>query len=262
MAFKMKGSPATTGRIHGTAGYRSALKKAVDDGNRDPLNRPNQESALDKIKGKVKDFVSDVTDPLKPVIDPIIDKGKEVIGKVKDKLMGDDDKPKVNNKKKPTSNPAYDKAKKNAPNINELIKNQKKFKKGSNEWNANQNKINEAYGVKKRYPVTETTTTPKTEEKTKSTKKEKIVAKGNQKIAETRENVVKKTAKLTKKEAKKQFGKDSKEYLEAKKRHLEAKEADRQGARGGKKQTFFRGLSSKINKKRQEKVDKKLSEME
>ena len=200
MAFKMKGSPATTGRIHGTAGYRSALKKAVDDGNRDPLNRPNQESSLDKIKEGFQNII----EPFKPIVQPYIDKGKEVIGNIKDKFLGDDDDKKPSNKKRPTSNPAYDRAKKNAPNINELIKNQKKFKKGSPEWNANQNKINEAYGVKKRYPVAETTTTPKTEEKTKPTKKEKVIAKGNQKIAETRENVVKKTAKLTKKEAKKQ----------------------------------------------------------
>ena len=257
MAFKMKGSPATTGRIHGTAGYRSALKKAVDDGNRDPLNRPNQESSLDKLKEGFQNII----EPFKPIVDPLIDKGKEVIGNIKDKLMGDDDK-KPPKKKTPTSNPAYDKAKKNNPNINELIKNQKKFKKGSPEWNANQNKINEAYGVKKRYPVAETTTTPKTEEKTKPTKTEKVIAKGDKKIAEVKENVSKKTAKLSKKEAKKLYGKDSKEYLEAKKRHLEAKEADRQGAEGGKKQTFFRKISSKINKKRQEKVDKKLSEME
>jgi len=258
----MKGSPATTGRIHGTAGYRSALKKAVDDGNRDPLNRPNQPSAIDRLKTGIKDFATDIIDPLKPIVDPFIDKGKEIVGNIKDKFLGDDDEPKVDNKKKPTSNPAYDKAKKNNPNINELIKNQKKFKKGSPEWNANQNKINEAYGVKKRYPVAETTTTPPTEEKTKPTKTEKVIAKGDKKIAEVKENVSKKTAKLSKKEAKKLYGKDSKEYLEAKKRHLEAKEADRQGAEGGKKQTFFRKLSSNINRKRQEKIDKKLSEME
>jgi len=257
----MKGSPATTGRIHGTAGYRSALKKAVDDGNRDPLNRPNQPSAIDRLKTGIKDFASDIIDPFKPIVDPLIDKGKEIVGNIKDKFTDDDDK-KPPKKKTPTSNPAYDQAKKNNPNINELIKNQKKFKKGSPEWNANQNKINEAYGVKKRYPVAETTTTPTTEEKTKPTKTEKVIAKGDKKIAEVKENVSKKTAKLSKKEAKKLYGKDSKEYLEAKKRHLEAKEADRQGAEGGKKQTFFRKISSKINKKRQEKVDKKLSEME
>jgi hypothetical protein len=256
MAFKMKGSPATTGRIHGTAGYRSALKKAVDDGNRDPLNRPNQESSLDKIKEGFQNII----EPFKPIVQPYIDKGKEIIGNVKDKLMGDDDK-KPSNKKRPTSNPAYDRAKKNAPNINELIKNQKKFKKGSPEWNANQNKINEAYGVKKRYPVAETTT-PKTEEKTKPTKTEKVIAKGDKKIAEVKENVSKRTAKISMKDAKKQYGKNSKEYLEAKKRHLEAKEADRQGSEGGKKQTFFRKISSNINRKRQEKIDKKLSEME
>ena len=49
---------------------------------------------------------------------------------------------------------------------------------------------------------------------------------------------------------------------EAKKAHLEAKEADRTGAKGGKKQGLFRKLSSRINKRRQEKIDKKLAEKE
>jgi hypothetical protein len=37
--------------------------------------------------------------------------------------------------------------------INELIKNQKTFEKGSPEWNKNQNKINEYYGDSTRHPV-------------------------------------------------------------------------------------------------------------
>ena len=107
--------------------------------------------------------------------------------------------------------------------------------------------------------------------KTKPTKTEKVVAKGEtkkakitakaaKKTAEVTENVDKKTAKISKKEAKKTHGKGSKEHLEAKKKHLEAKEADRQGEKGGKKQGFFRKLASKINKKRQAKIDKKLAE--
>ena len=56
--------------------------------------------------------------------------------------------------------------------------------------------------------------------------------------------------------------KDSKEYLKAKKANLEAKEADRQGSKGGKKQSLFRRLSSKINKRKQAKIDKKLAEKE
>jgi hypothetical protein len=216
MAFKMNGSPAKLGTIQGTAGHRSALKKA---------------SALKISAGLVKG--------VKAAGDMLSQKVKES----KDRVT-------------------YKKATTKDPKLAEYIKKRKTLEKGSPEWNANQNKINAAYGVKKRYPVSE----PKKEEvksvdKPKSeVKKEKIQTKADKRIAEVDENVDKKSAKQAKKDAKKKFGKDSKEYLEAKKKHLEAKEADRQGEKGGKKQTIFRRISSKINKKRQEKVDKKLAE--
>ena len=163
----------------------------------------------------------------------------------------------VDTGKKAGSTGSYAKAKERDPNLAEYIKKRKTLKKGSPEWNANQNKINAAYGVKKRYPVD----TPKTETKPKpEVKKEKIQAKADKKIAEVDENVDKKSAKQARKSAKKEFGKDSKEFLTAKKKELEAKEADRQGAKGGKKQTIFRRISSKINKRRQEKVQSKLDE--
>jgi|21_taG_2_1085346.scaffolds.fasta_scaffold20219_4 hypothetical protein len=92
---------------------------------------------------------------------------------------------------------------------------------------------------------------------TKIDKIEKKAAKGK---GEVMENVDRKLAKSDRKQAKKVSGKGSKEHLTAKKTHLQAKEADRQGERGGKKQGFFRKLSSKINKRRQAKIDKKLAE--
>ena len=48
----------------------------------------------------------------------------------------------------------YAKAAKNDPKLGEYVKARKSLKKGSAEWNANQNKINKAYGVKKRYDET------------------------------------------------------------------------------------------------------------
>ena len=162
--------------------------------------------------------------------------------------------------KKTAAAGSYAKAKQRDPNLAEYIKKRKTLEKGSPEWNANQNKINAAYGVKKRYPVDTPKTETKVEKPKSEVKKEKIQAKADKKIAEVDENVDKKSAKQARKAAKKEFGKDSKEFLTAKKKELEAKEADRQGAKGGKKQNIFRRISSKINKKRQEKIDKKLAE--
>tara|TARA_R110002051_G_scaffold317773_1_gene399346 strand:+ start:1497 stop:2135 length:639 start_codon:yes stop_codon:yes gene_type:complete len=89
-------------------------------------------------------------------------------------------------------------------------------------------------------------------------KKTKIADKAAKKTGEVTENVTKKVAKLTRKGAKKVYDKGSKEHLVAKKAHLVAKEADRQGKSGGRKQGLFRKLSSKINKKRQEKTQAKI----
>ena len=47
----------------------------------------------------------------------------------------------------------YAKAKKKDQNLDSYIRERKKYKKGSDEYNRIQNKINEAYGVKKRHPV-------------------------------------------------------------------------------------------------------------
>lgn len=56
----------------------------------------------------------------------------------------------------------YKKAAKKDPKLADYVKARKTLKKGSAEWNANQNKINAAYGVAKRYKVE---ATPKTEPK-------------------------------------------------------------------------------------------------
>lgn len=81
---------------------------------------------------------------------------------------GDDDKkqkktnttvtpPKTTKKKK--SNGSYSRAKKNDPNLESYIAGRKKHAKGSNEYNAFQNKINKAYGSKTRHGVESSITT-------------------------------------------------------------------------------------------------------
>ena len=154
-----------------------------------------------------------------------------------------------------------EKAKAAGGDLDALVKQRKGLKKGTPEYAKVQNKINTALGSKKRYD--EGSAKPTKTEKVVAkgeTKKAKITAKATKKTAEVDENVTRKSARIAKKSAKKEFGKGSKEHLQAKKAHLEAKEADRQGKKGGRKQTLFRKLASKINKRKQEKIDKKLAE--
>jgi hypothetical protein len=64
-------------------------------------------------------------------------------------------------KPKPKADP-YSKAAKKDSKLGDYVAKRKNLKKGSAEWNANQNKINKAYGVKKRYDETpKPTPTPK-----------------------------------------------------------------------------------------------------
>ena len=83
-------------------------------------------------------------------------------------LSGDGDKnkettnttvtpPKTTKKKK--SNGSYSRAKKNDPNLASYIAGRKKHAKGSDEYNAFQNKINKAYGSKTRHGVTSSSST-------------------------------------------------------------------------------------------------------
>ena len=65
--------------------------------------------------------------------------------------------PKTTTKKSGPS--PYSKAKKNDPNLGSYIKERKKHKKGSAEYNALQNKINKAYGDKTRHGVESSSST-------------------------------------------------------------------------------------------------------
>ena len=88
-------------------------------------------------------------------------------------------------KPKPKADP-YSKAAKKDSKLGDYVAKRKTLKKGSAEWNANQNKINKAYGVKKRYdetPKPTPTPTPKGKPSDKlqaispDTKKNKVVVK-------------------------------------------------------------------------------------
>lgn len=102
---------------------------------------------------------------------------------------------KSTNSKKGGKDP-YKKAADKDKNLGSYVKKQKSLKKGTPEWNANQNKINEAYGVKKRYgkgdSTTSTTSTPATESTTTKkviSQKDKDKEKGRQKAIMDRPRV-------------------------------------------------------------------------
>lgn len=233
----MNGSPAKMGTISGTAGHSSALKMKAEADAASALKQMYSPEEMAKNKEAKATFDKNVSKPA----------------------------PKTTTKK---ADP-YAKAAKKDPKLGDYVKQRKGLKKGTPEYAKVQNKINAAYGVKKRYdegPNTEgsgpvdkgfnkymkkhTNITDKADKK-----QTKLKVKSN----EVSENTDKKLGKLHKNQERKVHGRGSKEHLTAKKAHLQAKEADRQGERGGKKQGFFRKLSSKINKKRQDKIDKKLA---
>ena len=222
MAFKMNGSPAKMGRISGTAGHSSALKMKAQElaSPTKQVLRSDKNKPVD-YKNMGKDIVSEFLPKSKKAKKPYVKKGGKATGSMKDYAIG--------------SKERYDEYEARGWAHDDTTKGYK--------------------------PTTKTKPT-KTEKVVAKgeTKKAKIIAKAAKKTSEVTENVDKKTAKISKKEAKKTHGKGSKEHLEAKKKHLEAKEADRQGKKGGKKQGFFRKLASKINKKKQAKIDKKLAE--
>ena len=217
----MNGSPAQTGGISGTAGHSSALKMRASE---------NAASALKQLADTEKQ-----KENMKKTSDARIKASKS-------------DGKKMSNKDWAAGN------KKSGGTLNELVKLRGGLKKGTPEYNKVQNKINSALGSKKRYDegpaVSET--------KVKPTKLQKATSKNVKVKAEADENLDKRTTKIAKNKARKDSGKDSKEFLEAKKANLEAKESDRQGSKGGKKQGFFRKLSSRINKNRQKKNQEKI----
>jgi len=101
----------------------------------------------------------------------------------------------ASNENKRKKQDPYKKAENKDKDLGSYVKKQKSLKKGTPEWNANQNKINKAYGVKKRYgegnSTTSTTSTPATESTTKKviSQKDKDKEKGRQKAIMDRPRV-------------------------------------------------------------------------
>ena len=147
-------------------------------------------------------------------------------------------------------------------NLDVWVGERKKYKKGSADYNKYQDKINEALGSKVRH----TKAAPTTPKEKKIAKVEKSIVTATAKTekikSEKDEDLDVKTARKQKKIARIKHGKGSKEHLKAKKTHLQSKEADIQGKRGGKKRGIFRGLVTKISKKRQANIQKKIDETE
>tara|TARA_R100001460_G_scaffold9778_3_gene23207 strand:- start:792 stop:1661 length:870 start_codon:yes stop_codon:yes gene_type:complete len=288
MAFKMKGSPMKLGTIQGSAGHSSALKMKME---KDAVAKMKKESAMkmkmeaaakmkkkspmekelignqdrlpEELKAKIEAAPGKMkkASPNKVLLEGPIDAKKKKKSNIVSINTDKDDKVVKKSKSVTSKKDPYAEALKRDPKLGSYVKERKKHKPGSAEYEAVQAKINKAYGKTRSSKLKAAQiAAQKKKDAVKPTKTEKVVAKGNKKVAEVKENVSKKTTKIAKRKARKEFGKDSKEFLKAKKANLEAKEADRQGEKGGKKQGFFRKLSSKINKRRQAKVDKKLAE--
>jgi len=242
MGFKMNGSPAKMGTISGTAGHGSALKMKAEA------------SAASALKQKEKRETSWW-------------KGEE--GLIPDELQ-----PGVNRPKVKTEHGKKVEADKKATESKTSSKKSYVKKGGKSTGNMKDYALNsqarrDEYDARGWAHDKTTKVTAATTATAKPTKTEEAVAKGEVKkgniaekaakrTGEVVENVDKKTSKLARKAAKKTGGKGSVEHLEAKKAHLEAKETDRQGGKGGRKQGFFRKLSSKINKKKQAKTQGKI----
>jgi len=159
------------------------------------------------------------------------------------------------NKKGAPGDP-YGRAKKNDPNLDNYIRERKKYPKGSPEYNKLQNKINEAYGVSKRHPVGGASNTTKTVTSAKPSKadikKTKIQSKADKRKGEIDENVARKSTRKTYRTARKTG--TAQEAADAKVKMLEAKLADVTGAGGGRKRVLFGKLTAKNIQKKLDKA--------
>ena len=301
----MKGNPIKLGTIQGTAGHSSALKMKMEKDAAAKLRKESamkmkmeaaakmkKESAMKAAKPDFPDIDGDgnTTESMKkaaadksgakmkkPSPNKVLLEGP--ISPPKDKkyegykLPGTETKKATETKTSKKSDP-YAEAKKRDPKLDSYVKERKKHKPGSAEYEAVQAKINKAYGKTRSSKLKAAQiAAQKKKDAVKSTKKDEVVSKGDKKISkikakadrrtgEVYENITRKTAKIDKKEARKKYGRKSKEYQKAKLAHLMAKQSDRAGGEGGKRQGLFRKLSTKINLKRQAKTRKKLEEMD
>ena len=287
----MKGSPIKLGTIQGTAGHSSALKMKME---KDAAAKLRKESAMKmKMEAAAKMKKESAMKAAKPDFPDIDGDGNTTESMKKaaaDKSGAKMKKPspnkvllegpigtkkaKTGDGKKSSKKDPYAEALKRDPKLGSYVKERKKHKPGSAEYEAVQAKINKAYGKTRSSKLKAAQiAAQKKKDAVKSTKKDEVVSKGDKKISkikakadrrtgEVYENITRKTAKIDKKEARKKYGRKSKEYQKAKLAHLMAKQSDRAGGEGGKRQGLFRKLSTKINLKRQAKTRKKLEEMD
>ena len=255
----MKGNPIKLGTIQGTAGHSSALKMKMEKDAAAKLRKESamkmkmeaaakmkKESAMKAAKPDFPDIDGDGNttesmkkaaadksaakmkkpSPNKVLLEGPIDAKKKksnIVGVVTDKSGEVVKKPKpVTSKKDP-----YAEAKKRDPKLDSYVKERKKHKPGSAEYEAVQAKINKAYGKTRSSKLKAAQIAAQNKkDAVKPTKKDKIVSKGDKKISkikakadrrtgEVYENITRKTAKIDKKEARKKYGRKSKEYQKA-----------------------------------------------
>ena len=155
MAFKMKPSSFKSGTVQGTSSYRkaSAAKKHGHDTmmykkETSPYTAPEDEEEVktELIAGEDYSYYGG-------------GEGRtESEREIDRQARGEEpeaEETKPAEETKVAKKDPYAEAAKRDPNLGEYVKLQKSLEKGSNEWNKNQNKINKAYGIDKRHPVTE-----------------------------------------------------------------------------------------------------------
>tara|TARA_R110002020_G_scaffold452152_1_gene666503 strand:+ start:551 stop:2404 length:1854 start_codon:yes stop_codon:yes gene_type:complete len=154
MAFKMKPSSFKSGKVQGTSSYRkaSAAKKHGHDTmmykkETSPYTAPEDEDVkTELIAGEDYSYYGGQ--------EGRTDSEKEIDRQTRgEETEAEETKPAEETKV--AKKDPYAEAAKRDPNLGEYVKLQKSLEKGSNEWNKNQNKINKAYGIDKRHPVTE-----------------------------------------------------------------------------------------------------------
>ena len=189
MGFKLPGKSIT----EGTSGHRSALKMQAE-ANASPAKYgglivkgaqrllpaviKKAPKIINKSKGKIIDVVGKtVPSTSSKILSKAKTIGKHILGYtaldagINYFFPGDDGQSASESqseldkitKTKKKSNGAYNRAAKRGEgmgyDLNDLVRQRKTVKKGSDEYNAIQNKINKAYGVKKRHGATNVSTT-------------------------------------------------------------------------------------------------------
>ena len=154
MGFKMKPSSFKSGKVQGTSSYRkaSAAKKHGHDTmmykkETSPYTAPEDEEVkTELIAGEDYSYYGGQ--------EGRTDSEKEIDRQTRGEEPEAEETKPAEETKVAKKDP-YAEAAKRDPNLGEYVKLQKSLEKGSNEWNKNQNKINKAYGIDKRHPVTE-----------------------------------------------------------------------------------------------------------